>query len=137
MSSNDDIVKFREGTFNYTKNKWVGQGSKNLNDVNAQPPSRSEAISDETSSITSTGSNESLQTVATDLSLDTNASGASTGTVNTDLDVTDGSSAIPSSVKSSADGRYDVDMDVVADYNPRKKHDTINTKTFAKPKQFE
>jgi hypothetical protein len=75
-TTNDDIVQFIQGQFNYTKNRWVGTGSKNLNDVNAVPPSRSQVISGETSSIASTGTRN------TDVDLDLSA-GSSSSTVPT------------------------------------------------------
>jgi hypothetical protein len=76
-SSGDDIVQFRQGQFNYTKNRWVGTGSKNLNDVGAVPQPRTEALSDETSSIASdvsVTSNDCVQTTGSDNSVESNTS---------------------------------------------------------------
>jgi hypothetical protein len=45
-SENDDIVEYPEGRFNYTKDRWVGKGSVELNRLGTRPPARSQ--SDET-----------------------------------------------------------------------------------------
>jgi hypothetical protein len=73
-------------------NRYTGTGSRALNDLGTTPATGGPAglpDIDETSSMASnvsTGSTVTVQTNATDVTLDTNASAASAGTTNTDLD---------------------------------------------------
>jgi hypothetical protein len=109
--------------------------------VGALHPPRSEAISDETASLASTattGSADSVNTVATGDSLNTNVSVCTSASVDTthDLDFSGGRSnsavrTLPTVPTGSwEDEWYNVDMDAVADYIPRKPRETINTRTF-------
>jgi hypothetical protein len=100
---------------------YFGTGSRTLNDLGVTPATggpAGEPDTDETSSIASnvsTGSNDSVETVATDVTLGTNASGASVDTTNTDVDLSAGSSTstVPTvPAGSREDGWYDVDIDL-------------------------
>jgi hypothetical protein len=91
--------------WNTQTNKYTVTGSKALNELGKTPanggPPGLPPDADETSSITSTGSTDSVQTIATNNSLETNASAGSTNTVNTDVDLSAGSSSsiVPPSTK--------------------------------------
>jgi hypothetical protein len=137
-TSNDNIVQYAEGTYNHTKNRWVGKGSTELNNMGVVPqrPALSQNT-DETSSMVSTASTDSANTIATDVTLDTNASVGSAATTNTDVDLGGGSNSVPiapASARSWEDKWNDVYMNATAAYVPKKRFNTINKINFTAQK---
>jgi hypothetical protein len=126
-------------------NRYIGTCSRALNELGRTAanggPAGLPPDADETASMASTattGSADSLNTVATDVILDTNASvgtSASVDTTNTDVDLSGGGNNVAPTVPASWQDRwYNADMNATKAYVPKKRFDSINKINFTAQK---